>query len=90
MGDDRQNQASLAAGLNEPEHATDRDVRPAATLYEILDATIELQGPDFGDFSALRRPESLKIVPIAAWIRPSWITSQLSMLPQSTPLRSRL
>jgi hypothetical protein len=24
MGDDRQNQASLAAGLNEPEHATDR------------------------------------------------------------------
>ena len=24
------------------------------TLYEILDATIELQGPDFGDFSALR------------------------------------
>jgi hypothetical protein len=29
----------------------------AATLYEIFDATIELQGPDFGDFSALRRPE---------------------------------
>jgi hypothetical protein len=24
MGDDRQNQASLAAGLNEPEHATHR------------------------------------------------------------------
>jgi len=36
------------------------------TLYEILDATIELQGPDFS------------------------VASQLPMLPQSTPLRSRL
>jgi len=59
------------------------------TLYEILDATIELQGPDFGDFSARRNDRNPEIVPIA-WIRPSWITSQLSMLPQSTPLRSRL
>ena len=84
------NQASLAAGLNEPEHATDRDVRPAATLYEIFDATIELQGPDFGDFFSSTTTGTLKIVPIAAWTRPSWITSQLSMLPQSTPLRSRL
>jgi hypothetical protein len=89
MGDDRQNQASVAAGLNEPEHATDRDVRPAAPLYEIFAATIELQGPDWGFFSSTTT-ETLKIDPIAASIRPSWITSQLSMLPQSTALRSRL
>jgi hypothetical protein len=53
MGDDRQNQASLAAGLNEPEHATDRGVLKNR-------------------------------FPIAA------CTLQLSMLPESTPLRSRL
>ena len=55
------------------------------TLYEIFDATIELQGPDWGFFSSTTT-ETLKIDPIAASIRPSWITSQLSMLPQSTAI----